>query len=889
MNPILFLAGWLITAILLSSPATAQEIHGTIRDSVGNPVPYASINIKSGTTGAILAYTTTDTKGNYLLHLPIIAANLALEVRCIGFKTQNKTLTSSSQQLDFTLDIAASQLQSVVVHNNRPRLRTSGDTLSYKASDFASAQDRVIGDVLKRLPGIAVATDGTISYNNKPVSGVYLGGDNLLDDKYSIATNTIPQTAVDQVQVIDNHQPIKALQNKVTGDDVALNLTFKKEAKTQLLGQETVGVGLPGNYDVDLNALLVKDKYKAIDYLKGNNTGNDLQQELVSHNLADYKLRIGNDPPATLLSLGTVNDPALSRSRYFFDQSGLLNANNLVNLKNGLQLKINASYLHDMEKQDYSQNTSVYLPGDTVQYSETQHNRFNPDLLHAQFTLNLNKAKHYLNDALLLDDNRWLDHSQLNTNGTVVQQAFSDHPLSFSNEFNLIQPLKRNYLFQAYSFISHMAEPESRSIGPDYNAQQFNKDAPYAQLIQQVNIPSWYTNNYLTLMIPDNLGTKSFTAGVSFQSQLLTSALDAGQSNNTVSPAIDSSDNHTTWTKRRLYAQAAYDIPGNNLKASLTLPMTLQQIDYSDAAYSLDKQLTRLYFNPQLSIKYKTGIEDFVTLLYRYRNLTGNIEDIYHGYILKDYRTLYANTTNLTLRQDQFAAAGYSYRRALTLFFFSLTASYENSRANNITSSIITNSFQQQIVLPYPNNTKTWTADGTISKYSFPLRTTFSGELKWQDNRSVQFQNGAILPFSTAVWTLTLGAATRLTDQINTSYQLTGAQTNSHSPAESSSGGIEQLQQQGAVYYNPAADLQFKLSGEHYFTRSQGNPDLSYLFADASAKYRLKKWKLDLQLDALNFLNTKTYKAFYLSANTFTSSAYALPGRIVLLKLMWNI
>src|ERR1700744_4901682 len=122
MNPILFLAGCLITAILLSSPAMAQQlrgpvqeirdstrqIHGTIRDSTGSPVPYASINIK--TNDVILAYTTTDAKGAYVLKLPTTAANLFLEVRCVGFKPQTRILTGASQQLDLTLAIAASQL-----------------------------------------------------------------------------------------------------------------------------------------------------------------------------------------------------------------------------------------------------------------------------------------------------------------------------------------------------------------------------------------------------------------------------------------------------------------------------------------------------------------------------------------------------------------------------------------------------------------------------------------------------------------------------------------------------------------------------------------------------------------------------------------------------------
>jgi hypothetical protein len=356
-----------------------------------------------------------------------------------------------------------------------------------------------------------------------------------------------------------------------------------------------------------------------------------------------------------------------------------------------------------------------------------------------------------------------------------------------------------------------------------------------------------------------------------------------------VGPESDSAINHVAWSKKKLYAEAAYDIPGDKLKANLTLPIILQQIDYSDTGYALRQRLGRLYFNPQLSVKYKTGIENFVTLLFSYRNETGGIEDIYHGYILKDYRTLYANSADLTLRQNLLAAAGFNYRKALTLFFFGINASYNHVRANNIASGVISNNFQQLVVLPYPNSTDVWTVDGTISKYSFGLRTTFSGEVKWQDNRSVQVQNGAVLPFNTTVETLSLGATTKLSERLNFSYQVTGTQTNSRSPAEVSAVRIDQLLQQAAVYYFPAVDWQVKVSGECYFTGSRGSPDLKAFFADASAKYRVKKWKIDLQLEATNFLDVRSYRALALAANTLTASSYTLPGRIILGKILFNL
>jgi len=881
----------LLCGLLFSALCFAQgNIHGVVRDSTGKAVQFATVNLKNKSGNAIVAYTVTDGKGAYNLTVPSGGNpdSLLVEARCIGFKSQAKSINGTAP-VDFILKASVNELQAVVIKSNRPVLRVNGDTMSYKVSDFSSAQDRVIGDVIKKLPGIAVAADGTISYNGKAISNLYIGGDNLLDDKYNIATNTIPQGVVDKVQVIQNDQPVKVLQNKVVSDDVALNLTIKKGAKLQLVGQESIGAGLPGNYDVNLNAMMFKDNYKAINYLKGNNTGDDLQQELISHNFADYTQRIDNTVPATVLSLGSVNDPALSRDRYLFDQSGLINVNNLVNLKKNVQLRINAWYFHDTRRQDYSQNTTIFLPGDTVRYNETQHNRSVPDILHTQFTLNVNRDKYYLNDVLLMDNNRSASYSDLNTNGTPVNQVFKDNSLNFSNEFNLIKSLKSNNIIQAYSYISHSAEPENRAIGPDFNAGIFNNNVPYSQLLQNVNVPAWYTNNYLSFKIPSDHITQSFRTGFSVQSQTLTSNLNAVQANSGINAVSDSSMNHLNWTRKKLYAEAAYDLPGNILKVNLTLPVSLQQINYSDSLYALNKSLTRLYFNPQLRIKYMTSVENYLTLLYNYRNQTGTIEDLYRGYILTDYRSLYANNAELTESRNQTAAIGFNYRKALTLFFASVNVLYNHVMSNNIASEIVTNTLQQRIVLPYPNSINSWTVNGTVSKYSFPLKTTFSGGIQWQSTGSVQIQNNALLPFSTTAEAANVSSNTKINDQVNFTYKATLSQTDSHSAAEASAFHIDQLLQEASANYNPTDDILFKVSGEHYFTRQQGNPDLKYFFADASARFRVKKWKTDLELDANNFLNVKTYNALYLSANTLTASSYTLPGRIILLKVMFNL
>ncbi len=884
-------SGLLVVGLLFSAAVFGQTIKGMVKDSTGNAVPYASVNLKSSVSNSIIAYTVTDSKGAYLLQVPVGAAasSLAVEIRCIGFKNQVKPVAGFEAATDFVLSRSVNQLQSVTIKSSRPVLRTSGDTLSYKVSEFSSPQDRVIGDVIKKLPGVAVAADGTISYNGKSISNLYIGGDDLLDDKYNIATNTVPQGVVDQVQVIQNHQPIKMLQNKVTSEDVALNLTIKKGAKLQLVGQESVGAGLPGNYDVNLNAMMFKDKYKAINYIKGNNIGEDVQNDFISHNLSSYMQRINNDPPATVLSLGTINTPDLAENRYLFDQSAAVSLNNLVNFKKGEQLKVNFSYVHDTQRQDYKEQTQVYLPNDTVRYSETEKNRFRPDMLHGQFTLNVNKDKYYLNDILVTDYSRKAEYSGLNTNGTAVNQVFKDNIFNFSNEFNLMQPLKSNNIVEFYSYFSHVSEPENRVIEPGFNPVVFNNGNPYKQLAQTVNVPTWFTNNYFSFKIPSDYFTQSYRTGFVVQSQKLESDLNVVQSNNIINPESDSSANRLNWSRKKVYAEASYDLPGKILKANLTLPLSLQQISYSDSLYALNKSLTRLYFDPQFRVKYMVGIENFITALYNFRNVIGNIQDVYPGYVLKDYRTLYANNAELTERKDQTAAIGFNYRKALTLFFWSVNASYNHIRANNITSSIISNSFQQRIVLPFQNATDSWTANGYFSKYSFVLRTTFSGGILWQNNRSNQIQNNALLPYSTVAMNLNIGAETKVSDKVTFSYKANLNKTDSHSSTGAPTYHIKELVQQAALNYNASDNLLFNLSGEHYITYQSQASELKYFFADASMKFRISKFKTDVELSAVNLLNVKNYNALYLSANTFTASSFTLPGRIAMLKLMFNL
>src|SRR5690606_14941166 len=315
----------------------------------------------------VLAFKASDGQGAFSLAWrdTVDFGELRLEINHLGYKKVSIPLSIHQNRYEIRMEEKPIDLTEVEV-KSRPKINLRGDTLSYNVASFTKPEDRTIGDVLKRMPGMEVEENGQIKYNGKAISNFYVDGDDLLDDKYAIGTKTIPHAMVKDVEIMQNHQPLKVLQGKALSENVALNLKIKDEAKLELTGQAKPGGGLPGQYDGELNTILFNKKYKMLDVAKANNVGTDLATDFIAFNRAGRLSNLGNSQPAELLSSGTVSNPSLPTSRYYFNNSGALNANNLVNLKSGLQLKSNIGLLLDNNNMNYYSSNDLYLANDTI-------------------------------------------------------------------------------------------------------------------------------------------------------------------------------------------------------------------------------------------------------------------------------------------------------------------------------------------------------------------------------------------------------------------------------------------------------------------------------------------------------------------------------------------
>jgi len=866
----------------------SQGITGTIKDNKSAPVNATSVSVIDTVSKKIIAYTFSTSEGKYNISINKINAdwtNLGVQVQVIGFKKQIVALQSSRLVYDFILTAESIQLPQVVIKTPPPALIVKGDTTSYTISDFSNPQDRVIGDVLKRLPGIDVDGTGRISYNGQPINSFNIDDDDFLGGKYNIGTNSIPNMIVDMVQIIEHYEPVKVLRKNSTSTAIALNITLKDNAKKKPIDQVMLSGGLPELYNGSLTNMLFKKPFNAINQYKLNNVGDDLNNDLISH----IPVSSDNAVIPSLVSASNVSYPSFSKSRYLFNNIGLLNTNNSYKLKNDFQLKMKLSYLYDKQDQNYNSTTTLFLPADTINYDESLSNLIKPRKLSAEFTLTANKDSYYFNNVLTFEHNTDLNNASLLTNSRILNQHLSKTFTNFSNQFTVTIPVKDKKPMTIFSYISNYKFPQRLTISPAIYPAGFNLPQTLSDLTQQVSTPTFYTNNYLNFTIPAKI-TQSYKLGVSWQSQKLSSELTGQPVNSTQTIPADSAQNNLIWDRYKFYAETNFSYKAKKLIISFTVPLSFQQTNFSNSFFKENEKLSKFYFNPALSMQIQSRKENMLNLSFRLTNEPGNINNVYSGYILTGYRSLQANNTSYeSYRQS--VNLGYTFRRSVKLFFFNLNASYSSQHSNTIPFSEIDDNFSiNTTILSSANKRNSFTVSSGISKYLFELHTTISGNYSWQYSRSNQFFNQLPLPYDSYSQTMSANFDSKINKQIFLKYSGTYSHSTSE-PAHSSATKqtSNRLRQQADLTWLPVKVVYFKVSMEHLYNPNKNVSKVNSFFADATLQYKINKYKMDVEFSLLNIANTKVYNITSLSANSLSVTSYPLRGRMALLKAIFNL
>ncbi len=220
-----------------------MEISGRLVDSSGNvAVAQASIMAIHLRDSVLVQFTRSSKDGLFeFKNLPLDSFQLIIEHS--NWTSRSIYLMGSTKKNIFELpDIRlypkVQDVKDVVVTRNRNSIYFSGDTLIYVADSFKVAENAVVEDLLKKLPGIKVEDDGSITSQGKEISQVLVDGDEFFGSDPTIATKNLAAKGVESVQVYE-----KKNEDAAVGEDdkiQVLDLKLKEEAKRGYFGKTAV-------------------------------------------------------------------------------------------------------------------------------------------------------------------------------------------------------------------------------------------------------------------------------------------------------------------------------------------------------------------------------------------------------------------------------------------------------------------------------------------------------------------------------------------------------------------------------------------------------------------------------------------------------------------------
>lgn len=221
----------IILCIVAFDSASAQTlISGVVKTTEGNNVDFVSvITSPVNSPKTILASAFTDENGRFQMSVRSDCDSLILKASSVEIAPMQIIVPNRSGEYDIIVENRAVELKEVVVKSKK--VYSQGDTINYNVGSFLSQTDQSIADVLKKMPGISVSDAGQISYQGKPIKNLYIEGLDLMKGHYGIATNNIDPNNIATVQVLENHQDIKALKGLRPEEQASINLRLKEGVK----------------------------------------------------------------------------------------------------------------------------------------------------------------------------------------------------------------------------------------------------------------------------------------------------------------------------------------------------------------------------------------------------------------------------------------------------------------------------------------------------------------------------------------------------------------------------------------------------------------------------------------------------------------------------------
>ncbi len=876
---IAFLILFLIPVTLFSQTV----ITGVVKNKESIPLR-ANVMVQAKGSVSISAFSMSNEQGNYVVTYKGTADTLIISVTGINIGKQTKTILNKQQQIDFIIEEKPLKLKEVSVVPDK--ITRTGDTLNYSVGAYTDQNDRVIGDVLKKMPGIEVSPAGTISYNGVRINKFYVENMDLLQGRYGIATRNIAVKDVATVQVMENHQPIKALRDKIISEQAAINLKLKEEAKGTLAVTGMAGIGYePFLWNAELVSMFFGKKTQNMSVYKGNNSGNNVASEFRTH--YDYERVYMND--GSMLSIQNPTTPPVPQKRYLYNHSNAITTNQLLKISKDTECTINAIYYNDrIEKEGYS-IYEQYLPGDSIlSIEEKVTTKSKVNNLELAMKINNNAENYYLNNAFNLkgswndDSGSGITKSNSGNMDEMISQYLEKPFFSVDNTLNLIKNVKNNS-YKIYFSTGYGYKPHTLTVSP---ADYFG-NGDLSSISQNILSRDFATVLRLSYGLKIDYVNMDYGIWGRVDLRSLDSELQGKYNTGNLMIPEDSLKNDLGYNNYQTGFFQSYTYQKDRLKATLSLPLTCYILHIDDRIPDKFTKYDKWIANPSIRLKYDLTHElDFSTGA-NYSKSFGDMNSAYTGYIMHSYRSLLRNTVERLFETHSTEAnASISYRNVFEALFIQSGITYSNSWKNLLYGYDYQGIMRIKTTIDQPTKSEGYQANISIQKGLKFCSSTVRLTGNYRENKSEQLIQNDILNYRSEGYGLGGNLNFSPIQFASINYDVSWNKNKSYALELSKSlKPINSVSQDGKINLFPHKTVTINFNVEYNYNSATTNRYST--FADAGIKFKRKQ--LDLELECNNLFNTKQYVSASYSDISAYYYSYDLRPRSVLLKMRFKL
>ena len=844
-----------------------SNISGVIKNTEGGGVDFVSVIASPyNAQKTILASAFTDESGKFQMSVKSECDSLILKASSVEIAPAQITVPNRTDSYEIIVENRTVELKEVVVKSKK--IYSQGDTINYNVGSFLSQTDRSIADVLKKMPGISVSDAGQISYQGKPIKNLYIEGLDLMKGHYGIATNNIDPNNIATVQVLENHQDIKALKGLRPEEQASINLRLKEGVKGvfNLIATIGGGYGDEGLWNNSAIATYFRRNSQFLATYKGNNTGEDLSQELYSFD-NDYS-RTSN-----ISTISMPSAPGIDKRFYYFNRSHNATFNNVYRVGKSGEFGINAAYLNDRDTRQSHSATTNYLPdGGVNTVDEMMNGTAHMQKAYGDLTYMNNGDENYLKEQLKFDWSTSDADSRIVAGGDNVSQIGKTDTYRLLNKFHMTHRNSSDRGFEISSLVNLEKRPHSLSVSPNL----FPDIIPGDMLYQHVDFRNISTENSAGLLSAFQVG--NFT--------LHPSAI-VNYHHNSLESRLDATNNDLTLDYLDAGVGAEMMFSTRKIHASLYLPMKYRLFRLNNRLDGNITDKSRFRIEPSLNFTYKINSSHNLKASAMLNYMTPSIETLYSGHILTSYRQLSAyDVAGLYEGMNQHCSLGYDFKNILSMSFAGAEISWKRQSPEVLYGSYYDGIVQRTISRRTSENGDMISAKIHASQGFDWRRLKIGASVTYSYYDSPLLVQDEVLRYSGN--SIGVNADISLTPfkWLGVSYQGNYSQSATQQKGYDRFPWLRTVTNKASLDFTIPGGVTLTTSLYHYYNNFNDG-DKSFLLLNAEANYTIKRFSFTLSCD--NLLNRKSYIYSDLSALTESKAIYNIRPRSVLLKIRFRI